>query len=138
MNDFSISLDLLEHGWADISISDATQEETFTASYVGEDALSNLIDTAIRLSNGQGSTISFYLEPEIVSWQINVHDDNCFALQIGKLKFHGSIKRYIRQILRLFDSYLLLHSENDYRAQWGHVFPHIKLAHLRSLLRSRR
>ncbi|MCL2812264.1 MAG: hypothetical protein FWD25_10330 [Clostridia bacterium] len=134
LSGFSVALVLLEHGWADICISDEMQEETFVVSYIGEDVLSKMIDTAINLANGQGSTIHFYLEPEEIPYQIKICDDISFELRIMDSVFVGSIKRYIRQVLSMFDTYLLLHSESEYHKQWGNEFPKTKLEQLRSLL----
>ena len=136
MYNFSMSLMSLEHGWANISIRDDVSSDTYMVSYVGPDALAGIVDTAIRLSRGQDSEIIFFLEPEKIPCWVKAQEDGTFLLSVQGLSFRGSSRRYIRQVLKMFDQYMHTYGESEYVKQWHHPYPSGKLEMLRMLLHS--
>lgn len=135
-DDFTMSLDSLEHGWACLSLEEGVHRGTYMFSHVGADALSGIVDTAIRLSGGVDSVVHFNMEPEEVTYLIKAQADGTFLLMIEGSSFRGSTRRYIRQVLKMFEQYGLAHDGSEYISHWHHAYPSEKLELLRRPLHS--
>ena len=136
MDDFSLSLDSLEHGWAELTLRGGGQSEARMVSHVGGDSLAGIVDTALALSRGRGSAIRLLLEPEIVPYGISAQEGGTFLLTVGDSSFRGSARRYVRQVLAMFARYVSAHGEAEYAARWYHPYPSEKLEALRVALKS--
>ena len=137
MNVFTISLDDLSAGWAYLTISDDKQDTRgvdMTVSYILYDSLEKFVEAAINLAHKENSVISCFLEPTIMKWKVEYIQGDYFNLYIEDLIFHDTVKRFIRQVLNMFDKYIFEYSEAEYEKQWRHNFPSKKLDQLRELL----
>lgn len=134
MGNLILRIEALNAGWADLSITDSTMQVTLSVSHVIGDALSDIMDTAIFLLNGQNSKRTFLLEPDEIAYEVTMINSEEIDLKIGESATICSIQRYVRQVLKMFDTYLYEHSSNDYVAHWKHAFPNQQLEKLRALL----
>ena len=134
---FTITLDLLQHGWADISFISEEEEITIAASHILYDTLSDLIDIAVYLLKGQSCKRNVYFVPGEISIEAAIASDENIELKIGETVFVCPLRRYARQILKLFDSYLYKYGAEQYAAEWHYAFPAQQLEVLRTLLRER-
>ena len=134
MNDFHIKLQSLVHGWATIKFEDSEREQVQMVSHILDDSLSNLVYSALAAIQGEIYRTEFYLEPEFICYEVTPHDGEIYV-SIGTTRFSCSLKRYVRQILKLFDAYLHFHSTEEYEAQWHHEYPINTIEQLRYQLR---
>ena len=134
MNNFSISLQDLFYGWATIKFESREQELIHTVSSVTSDALSCLIYSALNAAQNKPYQTRFFLEPDYLSYEVKPHDGEIYII-IGDIVFSSDIKRYVRQILKMFDGYLFSHSEEEYAAQWYCSYPKNEIEKLRGQLK---
>ena len=73
------------------------------------------------------------MEPDYITYEAKPHDGEICIL-IGDAGFSCDIKRYVRQILKIFDNYLFLHSVDEYVAQWYCDYPKKAIEKLRDQL----
>jgi len=132
---FTLTLDLLQYGWADIVIADEQEEVKNFASHILYDALAGWIDIAVYLLKGQSCKRTIYLEPEEISIEAAIASDENIELKIGETTFVCPLLRYARQVLKMFDSYLYQYGTAQYEAEWHHAFPAQQIEVLRMLLR---
>jgi len=133
-----LSLESLDAGWAEISISNESTAEKFIASHVLYDTLSDLIEIAICLFKGQSCKKRILLEPDEITIEAVLIDSEEVVLKIKETTFICSLQRYARQVLKLFDSYQHKHGAGTYGTKWHHDFPSEKLEALRKMLRSKK
>ena len=134
MNDFRVSLQALRHGWATIKFESNVQELVYVVSYISADALSALADSALMAMQNKPYQTRFYLEPEYLPYEVTPCDDEIDIL-VGDTHFSCGLRRYARQILKMFDSYLFSHSIEEYAAQWHCDYPEEAVEQLREQLR---
>jgi len=133
MNDFSISLQTLLHGWATIKFESNGQELVYTVSHINSDALSNLVYSALNAIQNKPYQTKFYLEPNFLTYEVIPHDGKICILIVDTY-FSCERKRYARQILKMFDSYLFSYGIKEYSAQWHCDYPENAIEKLRGHL----
>ena len=133
-----ISLQTLSNGWANIKFSGDTTEKVFILSYVGGDCLSALIDSAISVLAVCEYKSKFLLEPEEIWFCVKPLADNKLEINVGSELFHSTKEAYVRQILKIFDTYLFLYNIEEYFKEWHYAFPQQKLLQLRTMFRARK
>ena len=138
MRDFSITLHSLKNGWAFIKAANDSRDKVFAISYVGGDALSGLIDSAINSLNGYQYQTKFLLEPEEIVFATQPDEHDKILINMGKEVFSCTKANYARQILNFFDSYLHEQSKEEYHKQWHDEFPEQKLQTLRSIFHAQK
>ena len=134
MNEFSISLDSVLNGWATLTFTDSESSITLEVSYVPNDTLSELLDSAIRLLDGRSSEIKMNLEPQEDILTLIPSGKEEFIAKIENCEFFGSRLRFARQILKIFDSYSYYHNQDTYDLNWGCPFPESLITRLRQMI----
>ena len=135
INDISLSLREIFSGTAIIVISSMIAETEYCLSYVGTDSLCGFVISAIRLLNNEETRMRFMIEPETIPFKTIPCENNVFEMHLEDNVFHGTIKRYARQVLQMFDNYIWLYGEEKYNKEWGHDYPKRELERLRDELR---
>ena len=134
MNEFFITLGSLSNGWATLTFSDFEKSIKFDVSYTPNDALSDLLDGAIRLLDGRSSEIEMDLEPQVVILALTPFGKDEFIAKIESCEFIGTRLRFARQVLKIFDSFSYCHDQKKYELKWGHPFPTSLIERLRQLI----
>ena len=134
MKDFSISLQTLLHGWATIKFKSCERELVYNVSHISSDALSCLVCSALNIIQNKPYQTKFYLEPDYLAYEVNPHNGEVCIL-IGDTGFSCDRKRYAKQILKIFDGYIFLHSIEEYSTQWYCDYPQNAIEQLRDQLR---
>jgi len=135
MNVFRLSLEKLEHGWADLSLLFNEQEVFFYFEYVPNDALYDLILSAIRITGGIESSVLFHNGSQTERLTIQKLENQYCRVATEQFSADLSVKQFCRAVLRMFDGYTHTFSEEEYAASWCH-FPEEDLKQLRGLYHS--
>ena len=114
-----------------------------------DDALSGLIEIGVRMLRGYKSYTYTNLIGEIsppagssqyvISVQASMKPDEIIELEIKDTSEDRDViivcplLRYVKQVLKLFDSYKYEHGADEYEARWYHSFPEERLELLRDL-----
>lgn len=135
------------------------QHKTFTCDfeYTPNDALYDLVHSAICITNNLGSLVCFpghpsdtvlmVVEPQdkltckiIISENIEYSDVNKYRNNIQNIpRLHEAsvpVKQYVKAVLRMFDKYIYEYSEKEYEAHWYYSYPKQELNALRNRYRS--
>ena len=133
MDNFSISLQDLCHGWATIKFENDGKQLVYTVSYITSDALLHLVYSALSAIQNKPYQTRFYLEPDYLSYEVKPCDGELCIL-VGDAGFSCGIKRYAREILKIFDSYLFSHGKEEYITRWYCDYPENAIEKLREQL----
>ena len=96
--------------------------------------MSCLVHSALTIMRNETYQTRFYLEPDYIPYELTPHDGEIYIL-IGEVRVSCDLKRYARQILKMFDGYLFSHGIDEYVAQWYYDYPKDAVEQLRTQLR---
>lgn len=110
----------LAFGWAEIDIILGANNHTFNFEFIPNNPLAELIKSAvdITLLKHLSTQICFYNGPKTRILLLNKQDENNCFITIQGVSSEVNIKQYVKAILRMFDQYLYLHTDDKGDAEW--------------------
>ena len=128
---FNLEIVVLSNRWADLQINTDDQSTMFYFEKVPNDALSDILLSAIRaLGNGIDSTIIFYNGSQKEIMNIKSIDKESCNIAFEKCSLILTKRLYAKAVIRMFDKYVYAYSQEDYESEWG-GFPSQELGQLR-------
>lgn len=131
---FSIDINAIQAGWADLTFHLFEHDVNEVVSYVPTDSLAELVDSAIRAAHGRGSIITFALEPDQLRFSVEPTSDDSLCIRIGELAEVVEKTRYIRSIMNTFVRCQYTMTHQEYLRNWYHEFPVDALEKLKALI----
>ena len=131
MNTLELTINKLEHGWAELSLLIDDNEMILRFENVPFDTLSILLESTLKLSYNMDSTVTFYNFSQKESLTISRVNSDWSHIEIKNCFFHLPNRALYKAVLRMFDKYVFAFSVKEYEENWG-GFPKKELEVLRS------
>ena len=118
MKGFSLKLNSLKYGWADLSLVMGETVKSLYFEYVPRDTLFDLLESAIRIAENVDSLITFYNCSQRDYLSISKTQNGFCRIEIDNSTFEVPIKEYCKAVLRIFDAYIYEFSIDDFNDNW--------------------
>ena len=135
-NTFSLTIGKMEYGWADIEFIFDGQPLTVICEYTPNDALADFVKSAIQIFYGVNSAVVFPNGSKAELLTAQKTDEFICRVSIGEYSEELTVKQYIRAVLKMFDKYTYVHSEEEYTKKWQCPFPSSDLKRLRECFKA--
>ena len=135
MDRLKLSIKLLENRWANLAIITDGQEKEVYFEKVPNDPLHDLLESAINIFNKIDSTIIFHNFSQKECLSIKNSGNGLCRVETESIHLTISIRQFIRETLRMFDSYIFDFSRDAYSKQWG-AYPEKDIEKLRNIYHS--
>ena len=132
---FAITIDVLESGWADLSLLINGDKKTLYFENIPNDAIYELLVGALKIAGGIGSAVIFHNASQKTYLTVNKAENGLCRLEIDNDCFEIPVKQFCKSVLRMFDKYVFAFSKDEYTRHWG-GFPERELERLREAYHS--
>ena len=126
-----LSLERVEHGWANIEMIFNNQVLVCEFEYTPNDALNDLLYSAICVTQGRDAIVVFPCHSHRTELTVISIGSNMCRIMVEGFIMELSTKDYAKVVLRMFDKYLYSFSERKYEIEWRRSFPSDYLSKLR-------
>ena len=135
MDNFKLSIKMLEYEWADLELAVDGQEKLFYFEKVPNDPLYDLLESAIKIIGKVDSTITFHNGSQREYLTVKSAKNNLCHVETEGINLMLPVKQLTKAVLRMFDSYVFAFSRDEYCNQWS-AFPSNEIEKLRVLYHS--
>ena len=136
MGDFSLSIESLSHGWADLRMMIDGQEKRLYFEYAPNDPLYELLEGAIKLYGKSDTTIKLHNCSCIEYLHLKSIADKC-CIEADDIQIILPLKQFSKAVFRMFDTYTYNYSRNEFLIHWGRGwYPDREINRLREIYKS--
>lgn len=132
MNEFILSIEELEHGWADLYLFLNGHDITLYFENIPNDPFCKLLESTMRIKDNRDSTIVFYNGSQKEYLSIKKLENGLCRIKYKYIYLDLPVKQFYKTILKMFDTYTFNFSIDKYNNNWS-GFPKTELEELRNL-----